>query len=225
MFDYARNMKLAVQDTLRRSAMKAAAGVVMLIGLGFLLAALWTYLAEGLGWGAMNASLAVGGGFLAIGVILLLVGSRVAHEPPTTDDLKSEIEARLTLATNAAVDRARSEVLRVVDDASDRANALMDRAGSTASRFVSDTEDTLRSTARKAGLTSDNIGVMRNKAEDIALDAKAAADSNLGSMAKLLGAFAVGVTLAAKLRERSAPDPDPYYDEDCDDFDETGRYY
>ncbi|AUH34757.1 phage holin family protein [Paracoccus tegillarcae] len=221
MFDYTRNMKLAVQDILRRSAMKAAAGTVLLIGMGFLMAALWTYLATGLDWGAMNASLAIGGGLFAVGLILFMVGGRVSHEPPSTDDLKNEIEARLNLATNAATDRARSEVMRVVDSATDRANAVLDRAGSTAGQFVSDTEETIRGTARKVGLSAENVEAAKDTAQDYARQAKAAADTNAGSMAKLIGGFAVGITLASKLKQRGRPDPRDY---DYDDYYDDDRY-
>ncbi|AUH63528.1 hypothetical protein [Paracoccus zhejiangensis] len=219
MFDYARNMKLAVQDTLRRSALKAAAGGVMVIGLGFLLAALWSYLATGLGWGAMNASLAIGGGFLLIGLILLMVGGRVTHEAPTTDDLKREVEARLTLAADAAALRARSEAMRIVDGATDRANALLDRATGTANRFVSDTGETVRDTARKVGLSAENVEAAKETVQEGARQAKAAANSNAGSMAKLVGAFAIGLTLASKLGERRRRD-DAFDDGAYDDFDD-----
>lgn len=221
MFDYTRNMKLALQDMLRRSAIKAAAGLVLLIGLGFLLAALWSFLATELAWGSMNASLAIGGGFMLIGVIFLLVGGRVAHEPPSTDDLKNEIEARLTLATDAAANRARAEVMRVVDGAADRANALMGRASSRASHFVSDTEETIRDTARKVGLTPERVDAAKDQAQDLAQQAKEAADSNAGSMTKLVGAFAIGMTLAATLSRRRQGDDDGYDEfDDFDDYDE-----
>lgn len=223
MFDYARNMKLAVQDTLRRSALKAAAGSVMLLGLGFLLAALWSFLATNLGWGAMNASLAIGAGFLLIGVIVMMVGGRVTHEAPTTDDLKREVEARLTLAADAAALRARTEAMRVVDGAADRANALLDRATGSASRLVGDAGDTVRETARKVGLSSENVEAAKESVQEGARQAKAAANSNAGSMAKLVGAFAVGLTLASKLGERRGRDDD-YYD-DFDDYDDLDDRY
>ena len=44
MFAYARNMQLALGDKLRRAGLTAGAGVFLLIGLGFLLAALrWSW--------------------------------------------------------------------------------------------------------------------------------------------------------------------------------------
>lgn len=222
MFDYTRNMKLALQDMLRRSALKAAAGVVLLIGLGFLLAALWSFLATGLGWGAMNASLAVGGGFVLLGVVFLLVGARVTHKPPSTDDLKNEIEARLTLATDAAANRARAEMMRVVDGAADRANALMGRASSRASHFVSETEETIRDTAYKIGLTPGRVEAVKDQAQDLAQQAKDAAATNAGSMTKLVGAFAIGMTLAATVSRRGRRDDDGY--DEFDDFDDYDDY-
>ena len=41
MFDYARNMQLALTDRLRRAGLMAGAGAVLLIAAGFLLAALF----------------------------------------------------------------------------------------------------------------------------------------------------------------------------------------
>ena len=50
MFDYAHKMQLAVSDLGRRAGLKAGAGVLALIAAGFLLAALWTFLARTLDW-------------------------------------------------------------------------------------------------------------------------------------------------------------------------------
>ncbi|MFV0299314.1 MAG: phage holin family protein [Paracoccus sp. (in: a-proteobacteria)] len=221
MIDYARNMQLAVRDMLRRSAVKAAAGGAMLIALGFLLAALWNWLATGLGWGATNASLAIGAGFLLIGLILLLAGGRVTHQPPGTEELKREVEARLTVAAEFAADLARAEAMRVVDGATERAGALLDRAGSTASRFVSDTGETMRDTARSVGLSAENVEAAKETVQQGARQARAAANSNAGSMAKLIGAFALGLTLASKLGERRRrADPEDGFFDDFDDQDE-----
>ena len=65
-------------------------------------------------------------------------------------------------------------------------------------------------------------GFVRKRAEDVGLDSEKVADarervtraseSNAGSMAKLIGAFAIGITLAAKLQERRRSD------DDIDDF-------
>ena len=73
MFDYAQRLQLALGDVVRRSALKVIAGVVLAVAIGFLLAALWSWLAHGLGWGATMASLAIGGGFVVIGAIILMV--------------------------------------------------------------------------------------------------------------------------------------------------------
>lgn len=67
MFDYAQRLQLALGDTARRSAIKLVAGLFLLVGLGFLIAALWSWLAIGLGLGATYASLIVGGSFSLVG--------------------------------------------------------------------------------------------------------------------------------------------------------------
>ena len=70
MFDYAQRLQLALKDTARRSAMKAAAGIVLAVAAGFLVAALWSFLAHNLGWGPALASLVVAGLFILAGLIL-----------------------------------------------------------------------------------------------------------------------------------------------------------
>ncbi|MDO5614103.1 MAG: phage holin family protein [Paracoccus sp. (in: a-proteobacteria)] len=231
MFDYARNMKLALADTARRTAFKAAAGVVIAVGAGFLLAALWSFLATDLGWGSTMASLAVGGGFVVIGVIVMLVAGKVRHQPPTTDDLKAEVEARISLAADAAMNRAQSEAARFADMAENRVHSLIDRASYQASKVVGDAERSAygfaRNTARSVGLTAENLNTAQEKVDEarrMARDAghkvSEAANTNAGSMAKLVGALAVGVALASKVQDwrRSDQDVDPeWYDDPYDD--------
>ncbi|RJL19082.1 phage holin family protein [Paracoccus siganidrum] len=218
MFDYAQRLKLALTDTARRSAFKAAAGVVFAIAAGFLLAALWSALDSGLGWGPIYASLAIGAGFVAIGAILLLVAARPRHAMPTTDELKREVEARVNLAADAAVDRARTEAARMADMAGNKVHSLLDQASFRANKLASDTERRVqglaRDTARKAGLTGENVEAARQAAGRASQKAGAAANSNAGSMAKLLAAFAVGVTLAARLRDRPREDPVDFDEDD-----------
>jgi hypothetical protein len=209
MLDYAQRLQLALGDIARRSVLKVVAGVVLAVAVGFLIAALWSWLASGLGWGATLASLAVGGGFALIGIIILLVASKPKHTMPTGDDLRREVGVRVSLATDAAVGRAQSEALRVADMAENKVHSQMDRVG-----FRS--KDTANRAERAVH------GFVRKRAEDVGLDSENAADarervmraseSNAGSMAKLIGAFAIGVTLAAKLQERRRSD------EDIDDF-------
>ena len=56
MFDYARKLQLAASDMGRRVGLKAAAAVVGLVAAGFLIAALWTFLADTLDWGPLVAT-------------------------------------------------------------------------------------------------------------------------------------------------------------------------
>lgn len=200
MFDYIRNMQLAMSDKARRSGLKAAAGSVATVGLGFLLAGLWTFLAFGLGWGATTASVVIGSAFMLLGVVIYMMSRQVRYPTPTTDDLKAEVDARITLAADAAAARAQSEAARLVDMAGNRVQSLVDRASYGASRVVSDTERAARDAARQADEMS---------------------SSNMGSMAKLIGAFAVGVTLASRVQDwrrgREGDDVDGY---DSDDYDQ-----
>lgn len=200
MFDYAQRLQLALGDTARRSAIKLVAGLFLLVGLGFLIAALWSWLAIGLGLGATYASLIVGGIFLAFGLIAFFVASKPRHEMPTTDDLKREVEARVNLAADAAVDRARAEAMRLAEMAEDKARSVVGNAGFRAARAASSAEHFARDTAQRSGFTDENIQAAQEKMHQAAQAGSRAANSNVGSMAKLIGAFAVGITLASKLR-------------------------
>ena len=242
MFDYARNMKLALEDTARRTAFKAAAGVVIAVGAGFLLAALWSFLATDLEWGSTLASLAVGGGFVLVGLVVMMMSGKVRHRPPTTDDLKAEVEARISLAADAAMDRAQAEAARFADMAENKVHSLIDRASYQASKVVGDAERSAfgfaRDTAHSVGLTAENLNAAqdavdsaRRAVRDTVDSARDAANTNAGSMAKLVGAFAVGIALASKLQDwRQGPadyhphDGEPEWDDDPYDDGYDHRY-
>lgn len=217
MFDYAQRLQLALKDTARRSAMKAAAGVILAVAAGFLVAALWSFLAHDMDWGPALASLAVAALFIVAGLILFMMSKKTKHEMPTTDDLKKEVEARVSLAADAAVEKARSEAERVVDMAGNKISSLMDEASYRATKLADDTERRVfgvaRSAAQAVGFTQSNLDTVRSKVEDAQDTLSRANSTNAASMAKLLGAFAIGVTLAAKLRERDDEDDYDYQDD------------
>lgn len=211
MFDYARNMQLALTDKLRRAGMLAVAGLAALIAAGFLLAALWIWLAWHLLWGPLLASLAIGAGFLLIALGLMLVAGKERHPTPTTDELKAEVEHRLMVAADLAVekvtgaadmamDRAsekaehlaeatRQRVHSVVDDLSYRADRLADRAEA---RVHGAARGLGESAARGLGLPPDAV----ERA------VSGASQSRAAPFMPLIGAFAVGLTLASRLRRR-----------------------
>lgn len=212
MFDYAQRLQLALKDTARRSAMKAVAGVVLAIAAGFLIAALWSFLAHDLHWGPALASLAVSVLFIVIGLVLFTMSKNARHEMPSTEDLKKEVEARVSLAADAALLKARSEAERVMDMAGNKVSSLMDEATYRANKLADDTERRVFGVARNAaqavGFTPTKIETVRSRVEEATGTLSRATSSNAASMAKLLGAFAIGVTLAAKLREQYDDDDD-----------------
>lgn len=205
MFDFAQKMQRAVADRARGLGLKAAAGLVVLVALGFLLAALWSFLAHELDLGSTLASLVIGIVLVVIAAVLIVV-SKPKQPMPTTDELKREVEARISLATDVAVDRARTEAARVVDMAGNKASSLMDEAGYRAAKLAGDAErrvfGTVRDTARAVGLTAETSRDVKREFRNVKAGASRAANTNAGSMAKLIGAFAVGVTLASTLSER-----------------------
>ena len=140
MFDYARNMQLALSDAGRRVALKAAAGIVIAVGAGFLIAALWSFLAWNLGWGPVGASLAIGLLFVVVGIVFLSMSKKVNHPVPSTDELKAEVETRLSLATDAAMEKARIKAVEVVDNVENRVHSFVDDVTYKAERFVDNAE-------------------------------------------------------------------------------------
>nr|WP_111300903.1 phage holin family protein [Paracoccus saliphilus] len=211
MFDFARKVKLALGDTARRAALKAGAGVLGLIAGGFLLAALWSFLATELGWGSALASLAIAVLLAVIAAVLIALGSRRKHEMPSTDDLKREVEARATLAADAAAAKARSEAARVMDMAETKAHALMDQASFRATKLASDAErkvlGSVRETARAVGLSS-QVPRSTHPVFSEGQPQVRPAPGNAGDMTKMIGILAVGITLAAKLQESRRRDRD-----------------
>ncbi|MFV0383261.1 hypothetical protein [Paracoccus sp. (in: a-proteobacteria)] len=134
MFDFGRRVQLALGDSARRTGLKAAAGIAFIIGAGFLIAALWSWLAWGLGWGPIHASLAVGTGFALCGVILLRIAARPRHPMPGSEDLRREIETQVSMAAGAASARAKAEALRMVGRAQRKAWSMVGGAGSEPDR-------------------------------------------------------------------------------------------
>ena len=194
MFDFAKRLQLAAGDAARRAALKVAAAAVGLVASGFLLAALWSFLAETLEWGAALASLSIGAGLAVIAGLLIGLSSRRRHEMPTTDDLKREVQARASLAADAAMNRARSEALRVADIAEERAHSLIDEASSRATQLAEGAERRLCGTLGSVGLGS---------TKPPAADGTERPRAPLATTGRLIGAFAIGVTLAAKIHERN----------------------
>lgn len=204
---FAQRLKLALADTARRSGFRLAAGLLLALAAGFALAAFWSWLAHGLGWGPVAASLLIAGLLGLVALILLVMASRQRHQMPTGDDLKYEVEAQVSRAASAAMGRASSEAARMADKASHKMHSLMDQAGSRVTNFASDA-------AHRAGLTDAHLASARQTAQTMTHKAGAAARSNPGSMAKLIAAFAVGVALATRLRDRRRDE----FDDDFDDF-------
>lgn len=215
MFDYAQRLQLALKDTARRSAMKAAAGVVLVVAVGFLIAAIWSFLAHNLRLGPAVASLIIGGLFVVVALILIAMSKQPKHEMPTTDDLRKEVEARVTLAKDAAVDRVKAEAERIVDMAGNKAVSLMDEAVYRANKVADDTERRVFGVARQAaqhvGLTSENVDAVRATLHGAKDGVSSASNSNPANIAKLVGAFAIGLTLASKLRGQTEH---TYYEDD-----------
>lgn len=200
MFDYARKLQLAATDIGRRAGLKAAAGVIALVAAGFLLAALWTFLARTLGWGPLWASLAIGVLFAVVAGVLLAMSNTVKHPVPSTEELKREVEARASLATEAALDKAKEKAREVVDMAENKVHGLIDTASYKASSLVGDAEarvqkfahSTLESAGHKLGLDSGAV-------EDVKAFVGDFRASRAAPAIGLLGAFAVGMAFASRM--------------------------
>ena len=205
MFVYAKNVQLAFSDKLRRIGLTVTAGVVLTIGCGFLLAALWTWLAVHLGWGPLGASLAIGGGLVVIGLITLGVAAKERHPMPTTDALRLEVEQQLNLAANAALvkatdaadlalDRASAKAAEMMDLAENKIHSVADDLGYRANRMADRAEARVYTAARQAGETT---------ARKLGFGAMADDEprSGLATYAPLVGALALGLTVATRLQD------------------------
>ncbi len=218
MFDYSRNLQLALTDKLRRAGLGAGAGVALLVGAGFLLAALWTWLAHHLGWGSLGASLAIGLGFVLIGLVVMLMAKKDRHPVPTTDELKSEVEERLMLVADAAIGKATGAADAALERASQKANRLMEQAEQKvhsvtdnlsykADLMVDRAEARVYGAARRAGETvTDKLGLSPDTLRRASGQLHEASQSRAAPFAPLIGAFAVGITLATRLQNRRRRD-------------------
>lgn len=179
MLDYARNLQLALNDRLRRGGLVAGAALALLMGAGFLLAALWVWLAHHLGWGALGASLAIGAAFLLGGLLLLALARHSRHAMPASQELKDELSARLQTAAKAAVGRA--------------ADATLRRAAQAG-----------RGGPRKASAFAEGAAGARPESVQSAEEGTDPVGGRVTKLAPLVAALAIGVTLAARLRGRGS---------------------
>jgi len=241
MFDYSRKLRLALSDRLRRAGLGAGAGGALLVGAGFLLAALWTWLAHHLGWGALGASLAIGIAFVLIGLAAILMARRERHPVPSTEELKAEVETRMMLmadaavgkavgAADAALERASQKAGRLMEQAEQRVHSVADSLSYKADRLADRTEARVYGAARRAGEgAAQRLGLrpdaLRRAAGQVRGGAQSAAPSRLATIAPLIGAFALGMTLASRLRgDRRGSGAGPEGDPDFDPCDEYGTH-
>lgn len=224
MFDYARNMQLALSDAGRRAAMKAAAGAVFALAAGFLLAALWTFLARNLGWGPLGASLAIGILFVIVGVVLLSMSKKVEHPMPSTDELKAEVETRLSLATDAALEKARMKAVEVVDNVENRVHGFVDNVTHKAERFADDAEAKVQGFTRNlAGQAAQKVGLTPQFFAEAQDTVERVKRSDMATVPPLLSAFAVGIALANRVQAWRHSDDRGRYEDDHD-YDYDDRY-
>lgn len=205
MFAYARNMQLAASDRMRRAGLATGAGVVLIMGAGFLLAALWTYLAQNLGWGPMLASLVIGGALAGIGLILLGMAKVERHAVPSTDELRVEVQQQLNLMANSAItkvadaaeqtmDRAAAKAGEVIDLAENKVHYVADSLNYRANRMADAAEAKVYGAARQlSDRAAQRFG--------FAPDDQGEGGTRLGQAAPILGALALGITLASRLQD------------------------
>lgn len=162
MLDVTRRFHLALSDLGRRAGLMAGAAIAGLVGAGFLLAALWSWLAHGLHWGPALASLAVGALCAVIAGGLMLAARKAQHDMPSTDDVQAELHARARLATDAAIGAVKTRAEQARSAAGQRLHGLWDRvryradraaAGldTTAARVAETVAETVGGTASRAG--------------------------------------------------------------------------
>lgn len=236
MLDYARRMKEVVSERSRLIAIKGAGGIIALIGAGFLLAALWTYLADNLDWGPLGASLAIGTVFMILGLLAIVLSGRPRKVAPTADDLRAEVQERVGLATDVILDRvtgraedafdrvresaeatvnkARSSAEEAISSAKSAAQGFVDSANQRVHSFVDSVNHRADSMAEKVDDEALRFaGTAQEKAEDLGLSAENIQqsvdrfkNSAVGTWGPVVGAFAVGMTLANRFRHKRDDD-------------------
>lgn len=226
MFDYVNKLQLALGDKARRTGLKIGAGIAALIGLGFLIAALWSWLAWNLELGPAMASLIIGGSFALIGVIIWAMAAAERHAMPTGTELKDEVEMRLSQATEAAFDMAKFKAESAMDNAQARVVSLFGVAEDKARNLVGTTEakvhglasgvgnvagEAVKGAAAKVGLTSENL-------QDAKATIERATEHRAAPAVGLAGAFAIGMAIANALKSRRCEE-DLYYDDEDEDYD------
>lgn len=234
MFVYTSKLQLALSDKLRRAGLAAGAGVVFALGAGFLLAALWTFLAQNMGWGSLYASLAIGGGLVVCGLVCLMMAKTVRHPTPSTDELKSEVQEQLHLLADSALSKASGAADAALGRASDKAVHLLDRAeqkahlvaedlGYRANRLADTAEARVFGAARRVGEdTAARFGLSSGQSRHAG---QRAGKSNLATLTPVLGAFAVGITLASRLQHwRRGDDREDQETDPWEDDPETGGF-
>ncbi len=208
MLDYTRLMKLALADQARRSGLKIVAGLLLLLAVGFLLAALWSYLASHLGWGSMRASLAIGGGFAGIALIVLGVSARVRHVAPSADDLKQEVGAKLGAMAGTVKAQAGRKIREAVGLAGQKARRVADEAEYSADRAADRVEARASALAdRVMPEIADLLGVRPETARQASRVLTRVRDSRVAPFLPVAGAFAIGVFVAHRLVSGSAAEP------------------
>ncbi len=210
MLNVSRRFHLALSDLGRRAGLMAGAGLALLVGAGFLLAALWSWLAHGLGWGPALASLAIGGLCLLIAAGLALAGRKARHAMPTAGDVQAEVEARAKLAADAAIGAVKTQAAQAKTAAEQRLHGLWDRTRYRADRAAEGLDataarvaDTVAGVASRAGGGSgaaagpggaaDPLGEALNGARDMA---EQFARSRAAPGVAVASAFAIGLALA-----------------------------
>lgn len=204
MLDYARRLRSAVSDTGRRAGLKAAAGILGAVAAGFLVAALWTFLRHHAGLGSLGASLVVALLFAVGAGVLWMMGSKVRHPVPSTDELKREVEARARLAADAAVEKARLTAVQVVDHAEAKAQAVVDAAAQKVHGLADTAEAKVHGFAAKAeakvhGLTG---GVATGADAGLAAVSRLVRDAKASPTATAMALAVFGVAAFSALRDR-----------------------
>lgn len=198
MWDVNRRFHLALSDLGRRAGLAVAGGVLMAVGAGFLLAALWSWLAHGLGWGPAAASLAVAGLCLLAALGLLLAARRARHAMPGAGDVRAEAEARARLATQAAVGAVKTRAEQARNAAGQHLQGFLDRGRYQADRAASGLDAAAEKVAEK--MAGGSPGPMADPVAEAMETARGMAEQFARSRAApgvaLVSAFAIGLALA-----------------------------
>ena len=157
-------------------------------------------------------------------VALVRNNALTTDDPATFDELRAEVETRVSLAADAALEKARATANEVVDTVEHKVNTLVDTATVKAHDFADAAEAKVHGFTRNAvGTAASKVGLTPQFFSSAQETLETVKSSNAVTIPPLMAAFAAGVALASRIQSMRHRDDD-YDHDDRYDYDEDDDY-